>query len=448
MVETLEPCGIISLFTGVWYGKEMKFATIAEVEEALQPFFAVTVETTGAQITIERTERLMAHLGNPEKQLQIIHIAGTSGKTSTTYYTTALLQTSGKKVGHTVSPHIHSLTERIQLDGKPLTERAFCDYFAEFYELVETAPETPSWFECLIAFTFWVFAKEQVDYAVVETGMGGLHDSTNVAARADKVCVITDIGFDHMHILGNRLGAIAHQKAGIIHEGNTALMYEQDAEIMQVVRYWVSQQEDAELLTFEQARLAEAYGGEFVAGLPDYQRRNWLLAFAAYRFLANRDALPIISGKMLLETQKTVVPGRMDKRNVGGKTIVMDGAHNEQKMRAFVESFEHLYPGKKVPVLLAIKQSKDIEAIAPLLARVASTVIASKFDRGQDLPDNALSPSEIASALETASIDTIAQEADAEKAFALFLEQIEDVGIVTGSFFLISELTQKVKALQ
>ncbi len=273
--------------------------------------------------------------------------------------------------------------------------------------------------------------------------LGGLQDSTNVAARADKLCVITDIGFDHMHVLGDRLGAIAHQKAGIIHDGNTTLMYQQAEEIMQVVRYWVSQQEDAELLTFDQPRLENAYGGTFRSDLPVYQRRNWLLAFAAYRFIANRDGLTLLSRSELIETQVAHVPGRMERVKVGGKTIIMDGAHNEQKMQAFVESYEQLYPGRKVPVLLAVKKGKDIDSIAPLIARVASTVVVTKFDRGQDMPDMAMEPASVVEKLQTNGVEHVAAINDANIAYKEFIKTVDDLGVVTGSFFLISQLKKQ-----
>lgn len=411
---------------------------------ALQPYLEIATQTMGKNVTLARTERLMAHIGNPERKLRVIHVAGTSGKTSTTYYIASMLHMSDQKVGHTVSPHIHALAERVSINGKPISEKKFCTELGEFLGLVNTAPETPSWFECMIAFAYWVFAKENVDYAVMETGLGGLQDSTNVAERADKVCVITDIGYDHMEVLGSELSSIAYQKVGIVHDGNTALMYDQSPDIMQVVRYWVSQHEDTELLTFDQPRLAQAYGGEFEKTLPEYQKRNWLLAFAAYRFIAKRDALPILTNAKLLETQHTHVPGRMDVRSIGGKIVVLDGAHNGQKMRTFAESFTHLYPDRKVPVLLALKQGKDIAAVAVELTRIASSVIVTSFDRGQDLPDKPVQPSLVAAGLREAGVKNVASEADTEKAFALFLEEVDDVGIVTGSFFLLSQVEQQL----
>lgn len=420
----------------------MKITSIAEAERTLTQFYEVTNQVIGQGITIDRMQRLMAHLGKPERSLRVVHVAGTSGKTSTTYYIATLLHSSGFKVGSTVSPHIDSITERVQINGKPLSNRQFCEYLGEFMEFIVDAPEKPTWFEVLVAFAFWVFAQEKVEYAVLETGLGGLQDGTNVTEHADKVCVITDIGFDHMHILGNTLGAIAAQKAGIIHDGNSALMYDQSPEVMQPVRYWVSQQEDAELYTFEQQRLEKAYKDEFVPDLPDYQKRNWLLAYAAYRFLAKRDEFVPLEGVPLQATQQTRVPGRMDKITVAGKTIIMDGAHNEQKMRAFADSFRVLYPGRKVPVLLALKRGKEAESIAPYINAIASQIIITTFDQIQDTPNLSLAPEIIAKALKIDNKKGVAIIHDPQQAYKQFLEVVDDVGVVTGSFFLISQLRE------
>jgi len=432
----------------VWYGDGVKLRTFSDLEDALRPYFEVARTTTGQNITVDRQKRLMQHLGNPEASLRVVHIAGTSGKTSTAYYIATLLQKSGMKTGLTVSPHVDSLAERVQIDGLPLAEDIFCKYMEEYLALVQKTPETPSWFECMIGFVYWVFAREKVDYAVVETGLGGLQDGTNVAERADKLCVLTDIGFDHMHILGNRLGAIAHQKAGIIHEGNTAIMYEQNEEIMQVVRYWVSQQEDAELLTFEQERLRAVYGHDFADNLPLYQQRNWLLSYAVYLFLVRRDSLRQLEPDELRNTQQTVIPGRMDGVKVNGKRIIMDGAHNGQKMAAFVESFEQLHPDQKVPVLLALKEGKEINDVAPLIAQIASKVIITTFTRMQDLPFASLDPSEILRSLQANGVKECQIIVDTDEAYAAFIDTVGAMGVITGSFFLIGQLREKNEELR
>ncbi|QQS18629.1 hypothetical protein IPL68_00820 [Candidatus Saccharibacteria bacterium] len=132
----------------MWYGSGVKMTTIAEVEKALRPYDAVSKHTVGKHITLGRTERLMAHIGHPEKALRVVHIAGTSGKTSTTYYISALLTAAGCKVGSTISPYIDSMNERIQINSVPLSEEQFCKYFEEFTQLLAGTPETPAASKC------------------------------------------------------------------------------------------------------------------------------------------------------------------------------------------------------------------------------------------------------------------------------------------------------------
>lgn len=418
----------------------MKLQTMDDVERVLASYYAVAAETTGKGITVERVERLLAHIGNPEQELKVIHIAGTSGKTSTTYYVAALLRAAGQKVGHTVSPHIDSLTERIQIDGKPLSERRFCDLMSEFLVVAADAPEVPSWFELMIAFALWVFAREHVDYAVLETGMGGLHDATNACNRPDKICVITDIGLDHTQWLGNTIAQIAGQKAGIIHPGNAVFMYEQPPEIMQVVRFKVTQSPGAELYQQNQALLADIYDEVFPGDMPLFQRRNWLLAYAVYRYLVNRDSLPLIDKAALSVTQQETVPARMEVIVHQGKTIVLDGAHNEAKMKAFVESFQAQYGRRKVPVLLALKADKYHDGIVPLLSEIAEKVTVTSFAASQDWPIESADPAHLAGILKNAGFADIAIEPNMAAAYKQLLTNTDDLAVVTGSFYLISQL--------
>lgn len=421
----------------------MKLQTIDEVMHALAPYYEQAATMTGATITIERPLKLMHHLGNPEQKLSVVHIAGTSGKTSTTYYVTSLLVAAGCKVGSTVSPHIDSLTERVQINGQPLAEEKFCDYMAEFLEAIEDVVERPSFFEVMIAFALWVFAREKVDYAVLETGMGGLLDATNVCTNFNKICVITDIGLDHTEWLGTTHAQIAGQKAGIIHPGNVVLMYEQSEEIMQVVRFKVSQTDDADLFAQHEDLLEKAYGRAFADNLPDFQKRNWLLAYATYRYLVNRDEIANIAADALQATQQLQVPARMDAKQVGSKLVVMDGAHNEAKMQAFVDSWQHLHGAKRVPVLLALKVGKDYEHIAPLVAQICSEVIVTTFDSNQDWPVHPQDPMLIAAELTKAGAKNVTSEPDPLKAYKQLMQTDSGVVIITGSFYLISQLRGK-----
>lgn len=413
--------------------------TIDEANKALMPYVPLVAQLSGKDTTLDRIRPLMDLLGNPEKKLRIVHIAGTSGKTSTAYFMAGLLQAAGKHVGLTVSPHVDSITERIQLGGSPIAEKAFCQELAQFLEIVDRAPEQPSYFELLYAFALWVFERAKVDYAVVETGMGGLHDATNVAARTDKLCIITDIGYDHTHILGNTLEKIAAQKAGIIHEHNPVIMYRQQESVTAVFEGW-SQNHAANLMLTDQAVEAARYGSRFDKHFPAYQQRNWLLAYCAYRFLAVRDKLPSLSQAQLAQTQRVQVPARMDTVERGGKTIVMDGAHNQQKMAAFLISFQREYPGVKPAVLLALKQGKEVNELGPLFAPLAARVIVTTFNTSQDLPARSTDPAEIVQAFKAAGVADIRTIADQRAAYRALLDGPEDICIITGSFYLLSQL--------
>jgi dihydrofolate synthase/folylpolyglutamate synthase len=413
--------------------------TIEAANAALLPFVPLVKQLTGADTVFDRIVPLMELLGNPQNRTRIVHIAGTSGKTSTAYYISALLTASGKRTGLTVSPHVDSITERVQIDGVPIADASFCSYLGEFLDIVEQAPAKPSYFELMYAFSFWVFGREQVDYAVIETGMGGLHDATNIAGRPDKLCIITDMGFDHMHILGNTLREIAGQKIGIVHEQNPVIMYEPAGVVKEVVEEWVSSHDAKLLMTAQEAELA-AYGGGFAADMPQFQQRNWLLAYAAYRFLQARDGLSGMSAELLRGTQALQVPGRMDRRLVGGKVVVMDGAHNDQKMETFLRSFQHAYPGVKPAMLIAFKEGKEPATVAPLLAPLASEIIITTFDTSQDLPAKSINPDESAKIFQAAGVQNVSVEADHHKAFERLLASASDVCIITGSFYLLSQL--------
>jgi dihydrofolate synthase/folylpolyglutamate synthase len=171
----------------------LRIETFSEASKLLAKFIPPDRPTS---YTLDRMEQLMDYLGNPQNRLSVIHIAGTSGKTSTSYYIAALLHATGKTVGLSVSPHIDTIAERAQIDLRPLEESDYCEQLGIFLELIEKSGIQPSYFEVLVAFMYWLFDRRGVDYAVVEVGLGGLLDGTNVVDRSDKVCVITDIGFD------------------------------------------------------------------------------------------------------------------------------------------------------------------------------------------------------------------------------------------------------------
>lgn len=416
-----------------------RITTIDEANAALFPYVPLVGQLTGKDKTLDRVAPLMSYLGDPQDKTRVIHIAGTSGKTSTAYFTAALMSTTGKKVGLTVSPHVDSITERVQVNGAPLSDKTFCGYLSEFLQLIEVAPIKPSYFELLTAFSFWVFEREAVDYAVIETGLGGLFDATNIVSRPDKVCVITDIGFDHMNILGNTIEQIAAQKAGIIQRHNSVIMYAQSAAVNQVFKVQADVA-DAELILTTEEAANKAYGISLAPETPEFQRRNWLLARSAFQYVQERDNLPAVEASVLSDTQSLQVPGRMDHRQVGDTLIVMDGAHNGQKMETFLRSFSHAYPDEKPAVLIALKEGKEPSAVAPMLAPIASEIIVTTFDTSQDLPAKSIDPNELAGIFKTAGAVHISVEPDHRQAYQKLLATKSKIVIITGSFYLLSQI--------
>lgn len=412
--------------------------TIAEAEMALRPFVPLVAKLSGEDSTLDRTRPLMAALENPQHKIRTIHIAGTSGKTSTAYFIAALLRATGKKVGLTVSPHVDSITERVQINGEPLPDKKFCAYLSEFLKIIEQGGFEPTYFELLVAFSFWVFEREQVEYMVLETGLGGRYDTTNLAERADKLCVITDIGFDHMNVLGNTLRAITYQKAGIIHAKNPVVMYNQPGEVAETIAQQVTLV-GAELHVTSEVVERQA-SPRFILDMPEFQQRNWLLAHAAYVFLQRRDGLPILTAEEIAGTQAIQVPGRMDRRHVGTKTIIMDGAHNGQKMRTFLKSFQQAYPGVKPAVMIALKEGKEPAEVAELLAPLASEIIVTTFSTSQDLPARSINPDLLAHIFQAAGAPTVSVEPDYDVAYLRLLSTAGKTAIVTGSFYLLSQL--------
>lgn len=399
----------------------MKIATLDDAEAVLGSF--VPNKAVHAY-TLDRMKHLMDLLDNPQDRLRVIHVAGTAGKTSTSYFIAKMLQLSGKTVGLTVSPHISQVNERVQLDGEPLAEAEFCSLLEEFLMLKGLQELQPTYFEVLVAFAYWVFARKEVDYAVVEVGLGGLLDGTNVVSRPDKVCVIADIGFDHVHILGDTLEKIALQKAGIIQHNNVVFMLEQEDTVTGAI-YNCVQKKEATLFIHKQSR-------QVPIDLPLYQKRNWALAHDVYQYLAQRDDF---AARDLADQSEWLVPGRMEIRG----NFILDGAHNPSKFEALTASLQKKYPKQKFTFIVGMIETKEahVAECMQLIAPLAAKVICIPVSPGQDYPYTFLSPQLLAKAGKDAGIKTAWAAESLEEA-------IRDVSresqvVITGSLYLLGQ---------
>jgi dihydrofolate synthase/folylpolyglutamate synthase len=407
--------------------------SFSEAQDALRQFYGA--QPTGAY-TLDRMRELMEFLGNPQRSLHIIHVAGTSGKTSTAYYIASLLTAAGKKVGLTVSPHVDEINERVQIDGVPLAKKEFFAELSEFLELIEQSSITPSYFEFMIAFAFWEFARQKVDYAVIEVGLGGLLDGTNVTDEPDKVCVITDIGLDHTEILGDTLEKIATQKAGIIKKHNHAFMYRQVDEITEAVAHQVQSQAAKLHLVPDSSATIPA------PGLPGFQKRNlWLAGYVA-NYVLLRDGKNGLTEAQIEQASHTYIPARMEVVELNGKTLIIDGAHNAQKLETLFTSIKEQFPGKKAAALVGFIDGDAFrlhQALDVITKNVEHITITSFYGE-KDYPKHSVPTDQVVVQCHEHGFNDIDVLETPAEAFQALLDRPEDILLVIGSFYLLNHI--------
>jgi len=413
--------------------------TLTSVEDAERFLLAYSPEKqAGETYTLGRMRLLMERLGNPQNDIPAVHIAGTSGKTSTAYYVRALLEAHGKKTGLTTSPHISSITERVQVHGKPLEDQAFINYLNEFIAIIEQWPDIrPTYFELLTAFAFWVFKQESVDYMVIEVGLGGLLDATNVV-NARKVCVITPIGLDHTEVLGSTVTEIAEQKTGIINNSSTVFTAQQDDEAERVI-HETCERHDTSLQTVAPV-IDES------TSVPLFQQENFGLAFEVVRYIAERDGLANVSQEILKSCIANTPPGRFETYHVGEKTVILDGAHNPQKLHAFVRSLRLHHP-EPIGWLVGFVSAPEQKVTACLreIENERDDYIFTDFTVGQDIKGRKSVPArEVERLMEQATRKTYDAISEPQEALNQLLASKKRTVVVTGSLYLVAKLRQSV----
>lgn len=410
------------------------FSSLDEAEAALEPFHPARLKRFA--YTTEHVQEFMHYIGDPQDIPRAFHVAGTSGKTSTAYYTAALLRQAGKKTGLLVSPHIESINERVQVDLQPLPEREFCDELAIFLELIHKSGIELTYAEIMYAFAYWEFTRQGVEYIVIETGLGGLLDATNTITRQDKVCIITDIGLDHMNVLGGTLPEIAKHKAGIILQHNTVFCHSQADEVVAVIRQ-ACQQHQADL------HILGAYTAP--ENLPLFQQRNFSLAAKAVTFTLQRTG-STLTEKQLNAAATVAIPGRMEIFHTHDKTVILDGAHNPQKLHALGQSVAAQFPDKTCAVLCAFVDNKgrDLPALMGEITAFADYIIATSLPPTQ-YQRRTRDPETIVSACKNNGFSAIDAIDDTDEAYKALLARPEDIVIVTGSFHLLETMRPAVR---
>ena len=319
---------------------------------------------------LSRTRQLLSALGNPERKLKFVHIAGTNGKGSTAACIASCLRESGYRVGLYTSPYINRFNERIQVNGLPISDIALERLVDAIRDKAESMADTPTEFEIITAIAFLHFVQQRCDIVVLEVGLGGGLDSTNVIA-VPECAVITALGMDHTRELGPTLSDIASAKAGILKGGGSLVYYPGEAEADEVILRVARERHcDVQVVDFGQLtvrdgnldRLRFDFGdlkGLELALIGAYQPKNAAVAITTLRVL-NRKGWDIPDQAIRLGLKKVKWPGRFEVLT-RDPVFLLDGAHNAHGMQATVDSLRLHFPGQQFVFLLSVMADKDVD---------------------------------------------------------------------------------------
>ena len=337
----------------------------------------------GQKPGLDRIRRLLGRLGDPQKGLRFVHIAGSNGKGSTAAMLSSVLTAAGWRTGLYTSPHLWRFHERFQVDGVPISGEDLADLTAQVLEAAEDETE----FELMTAIAFLHFQRSKCNIVVLETGLGGRLDSTNVI-DTPEVAVITRIGLEHTQLLGDTLEKIAAEKAGIIKPGCDAVLYGQDREVEEVVAR-ACRERGVPLAVVWPKKLEYR-----ISLLGEYQVHNAAVALETVARLRRR-GWEIPETAVIRGLGQARWPGRMELAR-RRPDVILDGAHNPQCMEALARSLRGMYPGRDVIFLTGVLADKDYPAMMEALLPLAKEF----FTLTPDSP-RALSAGDLASHLET-----------------------------------------------
>ncbi len=341
-----------------------------------------SLEKFGINLGLDRINYLLDRLDNPHLKFKSIHIAGTNGKGSTAVMIASILKEAGYKVGLYTSPHLFDYTERIKINGKDISHKDFEAGLKLARKIAnpplplgegggvrrkrgEGSDLRPTVFEALTAVAFWYFAKKKVDYAVVEVGMGGRLDATNVITPL--VSVITNIELEHTKILGKTLAKIAAEKAAIIKPGVPSVTAEWKREALEVIRREAKKKES---LLIQVSRKSKVENRSLIG---QHQTTNAACAIAAIRLAGIRMKKQAISAGL----RKVKWPARF--QIVSNKPlIIVDGAHNPAGCRTLASAVKKLYPGQRFTIIFGCQSDKDFNRMLKTLRPIAKNIIITQ----------------------------------------------------------------------
>ncbi|MDE1861064.1 MAG: bifunctional folylpolyglutamate synthase/dihydrofolate synthase [Candidatus Micrarchaeota archaeon] len=411
---------------------------------------------------MRRMNALLDEMGDPYRAYPTVHVGGTAGKGSTSMMLAEMLRNSGFRTGLHVSPHLEDIRERMQVDSKFMTEAEFADLVDYLRPVVERVRRAggcgwPSYFEVLLAITFEHFKRKKVDIAVIEVGMGGKYDGSNVIKP--YVAVLTNVGLDHTEYLGDTVERIAMEKVGIFKGGIDVLTGVDQPSVIRIVEdaardegctlFRLGKDIQYRQVEFRKSSMkfdlefeGKKYDNIILGALGEHQVRNASLAFSAAARLRNHGIQ--IRESTARETLREIrLPGRFEAlgRN---PTVIIDGAHNPMKMHALSETLRRFYRPKTLKTVFAASKTKDIANMLEIIGGLTDQFYLTRFQAATDFGRKmACDPEELREKTDIRSMTF-------DDAPAAYEEAVRDAGAngtvcITGSLYLVGELRTYIK---
>lgn len=456
----------------------MQLTSFQEAREYLETFIRpmlfqkITLRDGKLSDPLDRMRVLLELLGNPEKSFPSVVITGSAGKGSTAYLLSHILTTAGFKTGLSISPHLQLVTERMQVQGIPATDDEFVTLMNEIQPIIQQMKQLPvgepSYFEILLALAFIHFAKKKIDIAIIEVGIEGKYDGTNVLDPL--LIVLTNIGLDHIEILGDTVEKIAYEAVASIKNKQIVITGVTQHSVEQIVAR-TSEKQNAKLVSigktfhptvldvtkqgthFDFTSSTVIYKNLVLSLIGKYQVTNAALALEAIQQLS---AFNYRVSELAIRTalKTATFPGRFEffeyEIQDTKYKILLDGAHNPMKMEAFLSSLETLYPEKKKIFITTFKKGKMVEEMLTMIARVADILVLTEFHRTIDTEKNA-----------SMKIDDLAQKGEkllgitpqiintrnTQEALKAACQNADEGSliVVTGSLYLVGEIREIVE---
>ena len=410
-----------------------------------------SINWKGSVLGLSRIRDLLEKLGNPQKDLKFIHIGGTNGKGSTAAFLSSILKEAGYKTGLFTSPYIETFNERIQINNENISDEELAEITTWIRPFADSMEDAPTEFELNTAICMVYFKRNNCDIVVLEVGMGGELDSTNVI-DSPEAAVITAIGLDHTEELGDTIEKIAKTKSGIIKPGCSAVLYRQAESVMEVIRekcretgveLFVSEPQNVNPLSMDIEGQTFSYPGYGKLRIPligTYQLNNVSLALKTVEAMQKRGWN---ISKEAVETglKKTKWPGRFEVI-LREPLMIVDGAHNPHGIRATSESLRTVFPEKKLVFLFGVMADKDYPDMLDQILPMAKEVCCVTPDNPRALPAKDLAKVIEESGVKATPYDTIGEAVES------VIQKAKDAktsAVALGSLYMIGDIKTYIK---